>query len=44
VKYPELQKDIERDILASDIYNIAMGRDLYLNSEYVKKPLKLSLL
>ena len=44
LKYPELQKDIERDILATDIYNIALGRDLYLNSEYVKKPLKLSLL
>ncbi len=43
VKYPELQKDIERDILASDMYNIALGRDLYSNSEYVKKPLKLSL-
>lgn len=41
LKYPELQKDIERDILAADTYNIALGRDLYHNSEYVKKPLKL---
>ena len=44
VRYPELQKDIERDILATDMYNIALGRDLYTHSEYVKKPLKLSLL
>ena len=39
IKYPELQRDIERDILATDMYNIALGRDLYQNSEYVKKPL-----
>ncbi len=32
---------LEKDILATDIYNLAAGLDLYMNSEYVKKPLKL---
>lgn len=32
---------LEKDILAADIYNLATGSDLYMNSEYVRKPLKL---
>lgn len=35
---PEIQETLEKDILAADIYNMACGRDLYENSEYVKKP------
>ena len=38
--HPELKETAAIDILASDLYNTALGRDLYLNSEYVKKPLK----
>lgn len=37
--HPELRSTFEMDILSSDLYNIALGRDLYTNSEYVKKPL-----
>lgn len=33
-----LRKTIEKDVLASDIYNLISGEDLYLNSDYVKKP------
>lgn len=38
-EHPELKSTFEIDILSSDLYNIALGRDLYTNSEYVKKPL-----
>lgn len=37
---PEIKGALDKDILASDIYNLASGRDLYLNSDYVKKPVK----
>ncbi len=37
--HPELRSTFEMDILSADLYNIALGRDLYTNSEYVKKPL-----
>jgi len=33
-----LRKSIERDILASDLYNLAFGFDLYSNSDYVAGP------
>ena len=38
---PEILSTLEKDILAADIYNLATGRDLYANSEFVRKPLKL---
>lgn len=38
-EHPEVRSAFELDILYSDLYNIALGRDLYTNSEYVKKPL-----
>lgn len=37
-KYPKIFATLSRDILATDIYNLAAGRDLYDFSEYVKKP------
>lgn len=37
-KTEELPDGIEYDIIASDLYNILMGKDLYENSEYVKRP------
>ncbi len=37
--HPELRSTFEMDILSEDLYNIALERDLYINSEYVKKPL-----
>ena len=40
-EHPWLRRTFELDIKASDIYNTIYGRDLYANSEYVKKPLKL---
>ena len=39
-EHPELEAGLRLDILAADIYNISLGRDLYSNSEYVKNPLK----
>ena len=33
-----LRKSIDRDILASDLYNLAFGFDLYSNSDYVAGP------
>lgn len=36
--YPEINKTLEKDILAADLYNLCVGRDLYKNSEYVVKP------
>lgn len=41
--YPHIHRNLEKDILASDIYNLVSGRELYLNSDYVKKPIKISL-
>ena len=38
--YPEIKKTLEKDILASDLYNFACGRDLYEYSDYVKKPFR----
>jgi len=34
---------VDKDILASDLYNLASGRELYSNSDFVKKPTKISL-
>lgn len=38
-EHPELKTAFGFDIKAADIYNTVYGRDLYSNSEYVKKPL-----
>ncbi len=42
-EYPQIRDTLEKDILASDIYNLLTGRDLYSCSDYVKgpKPLKI---
>ena len=37
-EYPEIEETIEKDIFATDIYNLLTERDLYKNSEYVVKP------
>ena len=34
--YPEIRGTIERDILASDLYNLAAGKDLYKYSDFVE--------
>ena len=39
-RYPAVRDTFGMEILATDLYNAALGRDLYTNSEYVKKPLK----
>lgn len=36
--YPEIEQTINKDILATDIYNILTDRNLYKYSEYVAKP------
>lgn len=36
-----IQRTLQKDILASDIYNMASGRDLYAFSDYVIKPFTL---
>ena len=38
--FPGIAKTLEKDILASDLYNLALGRDLYANSDYVKTPFR----
>lgn len=38
---PEILSTLEKDILAADIYNLATGRDLYANSEFVRRPFML---
>ncbi len=35
----DIKKTIEFDIKASDIYNLALGNDLYKESDYVKMPI-----
>ena len=37
--YPEIKDTLAIDVLAGDLYNLASQRDLYLCSDYVKKPL-----
>ena len=39
--FPELERTIAKDILASDLYNLACGKDLYENSDYVKMPVRI---
>ena len=38
--YPGIAETLKKDILASDIYNLVTGKDMYEYSDYVKKPLK----
>lgn len=39
--FPEIMPTLEKDILASDLYNLACGRDLYECSDYVKMPVRI---
>lgn len=39
--FPEIMPTLEKDILASDLYNLACGRDLYEYSDYVRMPVKI---
>lgn len=39
--FSEIMPTLEKDILASDLYNLACGRDLYENSDYVKMPVRI---
>jgi predicted nucleotidyltransferase len=34
--YPEIKTAVERDILASDLYNLSAGRDMYRHSDFVE--------
>lgn len=36
--YPEIKNTLAKDILASDLYNLAAGKDLYQCSDYVQMP------
>lgn len=33
--FPEIRKTLEKDILAADLHNLLLGRDLYACSDYV---------
>ena len=35
---PQIIYTLEKDIFAADLYNLAAGKDLYANSEFVRKP------
>lgn len=37
-EFPEIRETLEKDILASDLYNLICGRDLYSCSDYVRGP------
>ena len=37
-RYPQIRKTMEKDILASDIYNLLTGNDLFRRSDYVVSP------
>ncbi len=37
--YPEIETTLEKDILAADLYNLISDRDLYIYSDYVKRPI-----
>ncbi len=37
-EYPHIRTTLEKDILASDMYNIITGSDLYDYSDYIMKP------
>ena len=36
--YPEIKNTLAKDILASDLYNLSAGKDLYRCSDYVQMP------
>ena len=37
-EFPEIGPTLHKDILASDMYNIITGKDLYDYSDYIKAP------
>lgn len=37
-EFPEVRKTLEKDILASDLYHLICGTDLYSGSDYVRSP------
>lgn len=39
--HPEIQNTLAKDVLASDLYNLAMGKSLYENSDYVRQPMRI---
>lgn len=39
--FPEIMPTLEKDILASDLYSLACGRDLYEYSDYVRMPVRI---
>ena len=39
LKDRRIAETIKYDVLASDIYNIIYGNDLYKNSDFVQKPI-----
>lgn len=39
--YPEIEETLNKDILATDIYNLLTERNLYEYSDYVKRPIVL---
>lgn len=41
--FPEIMPTLEKDILASDLYNLACGRDLYEYSDYVRMPVTVTI-
>ena len=36
--YEDIRSTVEKDILASDVYNLISGKNLYAYSDYVRKP------
>lgn len=38
--YPQILPTLKKDVLASDLYNLACGKALYENSDYVKMPVR----
>lgn len=38
--YPEIKNTLAKDVLASDLYNLATGKDLYRCSDYVQMPFR----
>lgn len=37
-EFPQIRRTLEKDILASDLYHLICGMDLYRNSDYVRSP------
>lgn len=39
--YPQILPTLNKDLLASDLYNLACGKELYENSDYVRMPVRI---